>query len=406
MGGADRAAYRLHRGLRSHNCDSMMYVLKKESKDKTVVPFQPEYDFLIRLERYLNRIRIQRKSRIYTKTRPDGYEKFSDCRTIFGKQVIKQIPPSDVINLHWISNFIDLKSFFSTVKVPVVWTLHDMNAFTGGCPYDYGCGGYMQDCGRCPQLGSSKQNDLSRWVWMCKKRTYEQLDPKRLHIVTPSRWLAQEVARSTLLKRFSVKVIPNGLNIFDFAPRNQKYAREAIGNALDSKVVLFVANNVSTRRKGFTYLLEALKSIKSHRNLQLISIGGRNPEIAGQAEHVHLGNIESDHLLSVLYSAASLFVIPSIQDNLPNTVMESLACGTPVVGFNTGGIPDMVKEGVTGLLAPAQNVDALRDAIVSLLEDEERRKKMSVNCRRLAVEEYDSSVQAIRYLELYKEILE
>jgi glycosyltransferase involved in cell wall biosynthesis len=169
-------------------------------------------------------------------------------------------------------------------------------------------------------------------------------------------------------------------------------------------VVLFIAVSIAKRRKGFVYLAEALSGLKEIPNLLLVSLGHGKPTINSDIAHLHLGHIDNDRLLSLIYSSAEVFAIPSLEDNLPNCVLESMSCGTPVVGFKVGGIPEMVREGVTGLLVPPQDVKALRAAIAELLQDPAKRTEMAANCRRIATEEYSLEVQVQRYVDLYETI--
>lgn len=407
-GGAGRAAYRLHTGLRRLGQDSSIFVPRGQINDPSVMVFESPMAMPSRARRFLRRQRINRSFGRYRETRPQGYEPFSDDRTQHGATVTRQLPPCEVVNLHWIAGFLDYSSFFTQVPqtTPVVWTLHDMNAFTGGCHYDDGCSRWMHGCGACPQLGSHDERDLSHQVWARKRAALASGPNDRLRIVTPSRWLAQQARRSPLLRRFSVTVIPNGLDTDIFAPRGRREARPSLGIPLEANVILFVAQSATKRRKGFSLLARALTGLDEVLAPLLISLGKGNPQVGGSLPHLHLGHVKHNRLVALAYNVADLFVIPSLQDNLPNTVLESLACGTPVVGFDVGGIPDMVRPGMTGLLAPVGHVDALREAIQTLLEKPVARTQMSANCRRVAVGEYALEVQARRYVELYREMLD
>jgi glycosyltransferase involved in cell wall biosynthesis len=217
--------------------------------------------------------------------------------------------------------------------------------------------------------------------------------------------LADQVKASTLLSRFPVTTIPNGLNPAIFAPRDKTVARNTLEIPPSARVILFGAATLQSRRKGFKLLVEALQTMIDVEDLWLLSFGGLGAPMESRIPHVHMGSIENERLLALIYSAADLFVIPSLEDNLPNTIMESMACGTPVIGFEAGGIPEMVRPGDTGLLAPVGNVSALRDAIAKLLGDRDTRHKLSRNCRRIVEQEYSSARQAERYTSLYREIL-
>jgi glycosyltransferase involved in cell wall biosynthesis len=407
QGGAARAAYRLHKGLQSVGHESFMVVASRSGDDPNVIAVDRPMDLMSRVRRGLRQYRIAQDFRHYGNSRPSGYDLFSDDRNAYASTLPRQIPSCDIINLHWVSGLLAYGPFFARMpqSKPIVWTLHDMNPFTGGCHYDLGCGRYVDRCGACPQLGSSDEGDLSYQIWLRKQRAFSRVSPSRLRIVTPSRWLAEEVKRSSILGRFPVTIIPYGLNVDDFAPKNRAAARELLGVPQDAKVVLFLAELTNSRRKGFALLAEALTRCAGMvPKLSLVSLGHDKPLMQVQIPWLHLGSLGNDRFLSMVYSLADLFVICSLQDNLPNTVLEAMACGVPVVGVGVGGIPDMIRNGVNGLTVPSDPV-ALCTAISDLLNGTEKRMAMSAMCRRIAVEEYSLELQAQRYCEVYKSLL-
>jgi glycosyltransferase involved in cell wall biosynthesis len=235
---------------------------------------------------------------------------------------------------------------------------------------------------------------------------FGRMMPHRLHVVTPSKWLAEEVRSSSLMRPFAVSVIPNSLDTGIYAPLDKILARRAFGLPIEARIVLFVSESTTKRRKGFTYLSESLASLTDVPGINIISLGKGIPPAPASIPHFHLGSLENDRLLALAYSAADVFVIPSLQDNLPNTVLESFACGTPVIGFDIGGIPDMVRPRETGLLIPSGDVPALREAIRDLLLNDEKRAALSVNCRKTALTEYSLPIQARRYLSVYQSMLD
>lgn len=385
-----------------------MLVKEKTCSDPTIVRFDPPQSPVARLRGRVRREVIARDYSRYQASREAGYEMFSDDRTSSREALVEQIPSCDVVNLHWVAGLLDYASFFPRVtqSTPVVWTLHDMNAFTGGCHYDNSCGRFARSCGACPQLGSSTEQDLSRAVWMRKQHALAAGKRGRIRIVTPSRWLADEARRSTILSGLPVDVIPYGLDLQVFAPRDRSFSRDLLGIPQDARVVFFLADAVDSRRKGFSLLLEALPHcVKRIDKVLLVSLGQNPPQVDGGIPWLHLGSVSDDRLLSVVYSAADLFVLPSLQDNLANTVLEAMACGVPVVGFNAGGTPDMVRPGLTGQLVPAFEVPAFASAIIELLNAPAKRSEMAKNCRRIVLEEYPLELQAHRYSDLYKSLL-
>lgn len=408
-GGAARAAYRLHSGLRHIGHESVMYV--QHGKGTSVVNFNPRISQPVSMSlpaRIWRRFRPKAKEFTlaqYDKSRPPGLEIFSEVRSQFGSDIMADMPTCDVINLHWVAGFVDYALLPLLAKKPLVWTLHDMNPFTGGCHYDDGCTRYLESCGACPQLGSETVDDLSREIFLKKQDAFRQLNPDKFHVVTPSRWLAEEGSRSTLMKRFSFTVIPNGVDTDVFAPRSTSGLRETLAIPADNSVILFIADSVEKKRKGMQYLLDALSELKDPGRVTLLSVGNGDASIPTAFRHIQIGQVEDERLLSMIYSLADVFAIPSVQDNLPNTVLESIACGTPVVGFDVGGIPDMVKNGETGILVKLGDVFGLKSAIEEILTNTNLRKDMSNNCRALALREYSEMVQAKRYVSLYESVI-
>jgi glycosyltransferase involved in cell wall biosynthesis len=385
-----------------------MLVGKKWSEDATVDGLIPIRDLGTRIKRKLRRRRIQADFAKYVPTRPAGLEPFSDDRTEYGPDLhvqLRQLLPADVINLHWVAGFLDHESFFDGVpkNIPLVWRLADMAPCTGGCHYDEGCGRFENMCGACPQLGSRDENDLSRQMW---QRKYDALRRHgRIHLAATSNWIAQQSRRSSLLRDFPVTVIPNGLDTEDFAPRDKRFARETLGLPQNARIVLFAAESLAVKRKGFGLLLEALAGLRDEPDLLLLSVGSTKTAIESPVRQVNLGRINIDRYLSLAYSAADVFVIPSVQESFGQTVSESLACGTPVIGFATGGMLDMVRPGRTGQLVPVGDTAGLRDAIRQMLRDPGALRTHSEHCRRIAVAEYSIEAQAAGYVRLYESLL-
>jgi glycosyltransferase involved in cell wall biosynthesis len=405
-GGAARAAYRLHAGLMELGQDSQMFVAHKVSHDRAVKQFDPSSDSMSRLLSLIKRTRIARalqKARLQSASEASM---FSDDRSSFPADAWNQCPAADVLNLHWVSGFLDYDSFFRWLpeEKPLVWTLHDMNPFTGGCHFDASCGQFVERCGACPQLGSANDNDLSRQIWRRKQAALARLRQDQLHVVTPSRWLGEESKRSSLFGRFQHSVIPNGLDTEIFQPRDRRLMREAPGIPPQSKMILFTARSVADPRKGLDWLARSLEGSASGLQMCLVSLGSGEFITTASIPHRHVDAILDDQLLSCMYSAADVFVAPSLQDNLPNTVLESMACGTPVIAFAAGGIPDAVRQDETGLTVPVADSVALQKAIVGLLRNDSMRAEMSANCRKVAVQEYDLKIQAQRYMNLYTQI--
>ena len=406
MGGASRSAYRLHDGLRRLGCESRMFVGAKYRSDPDVVSYRPTTNMRARVKRMVRQVWLERQANRYLTTSPAARTLYADDRTRWGDDFLAQIPQADVIHLHWIGGFVDYGAFFGWLPttMPLAFTLHDMANFTGGCCFDLECGKFMKGCGACPQLGSRDNDDLTSRVWRRKKRFYAGLRPERVRVVAPCTWLANEAKRSELLGRFECAAIPNGLDMEVFQPRERHAARELAGVPMDATVVLFMADNINQYRKGFHLLAQALEQIGEERELFLLSIGKDPTPELGRFRHVHIDDLTNDRTLSFIYSAADIFVLPSLADNFPNTALEAIACGIPVAAFDSGGVPEMVRPGVTGWLAPRGDVTMLKEAMVRLLDDPAKRAEMSANCRRVATTEYDVVLQAKRYIQVYEDV--
>jgi glycosyltransferase involved in cell wall biosynthesis len=319
---------------------------------------------------------------------------------------IEQINP-DVINLHWVNGgFMPIEAL-GKLKQPLVWTLHDMWAFTGGCHYSGSCDRYMQSCGACPQLGSDRHWDLSHWNWRRKAKAWQNLN---LTVVTPSKWLASCAKSSALMQNFPVKVIANGIDPQLYQPHNPLVARKIFNLPTDRKIVLFGAlNSTQDRRKGFSLLLSALEHLRSAEHasqIELVIFGASEPPQPinlGFKTH-YVGQLSDDVALSLLYAAADVFVAPSVQDNLPNTVLEALFCGTPCATFNIGGMPDLIEHQKNGYLAkPGQTQDLAR-GINWILADETRHQQLKINSRAKAIAHFHLEQQTQKYLRVFTDL--
>ena len=405
-GGAAKAAFRLHQGLQSLGHESRMVVQFKKCEDPAVKVFEPPLEFPTRARRFARRHYLERSRKHQYSRRPADANIFSDDRSEHAADVLLQALPTDIINLHWIAGMFDYSQFFRKLGPPTVWTLHDMNAFTGGCHYSGECRKFTHHCEACPQLGWSTGEDFSSDIWRRKRAAYRNLKPNKFCIVTPSHWLAAEAKRSTLFGDFPIKVIPYGLDTDLFKPRDKATARDALGIPKEARVLLFVASSLNAPYKGLAQLLGAVERLRAYPGLFLLIIGGGKSVRDLQVKNLSVGFFEHEGILSLAYSAADLFVLPSLQDNFPNTVLESFACALPVAAFDVGGVSETVRPGTTGVLAEAVSAEALALSIKNVLDDPERLASLSSNCRQVALAEYSLGAQAQRYVELYTSLLE
>jgi glycosyltransferase involved in cell wall biosynthesis len=323
---------------------------------------------------------------------------------------------SDIIHLHWINfGFLSLDSIIKLVETnkPIIWTLHDMWAFTGGCHHSRDCENYQKTCGNCTQfLKNSSSNDLSNQIWKEKMNVFFKAN---LTIITCSEWLGNRAKKSSLFQNKRVEAIPNPIDIEIFIPIDKIVARKKLNLDANKKYILFAAMRVDAFGKGFSYFQEALTIL----NKQLFVKDQKKSDIEilifGQAQASDfevlpfkvnlLGQLNSQEAIVHAYNAASVFVIPSLEENLPNTIMEAMACGTPVVGFEVGGIPEMIDHLETGYLAKYKSAEDLANGIFWTLFEADY-QQICNNSRKKVIEKYSESVVAAQYEKVYKSILE
>lgn len=401
-GGAARAAHRLHKGLKNLGLNSQMLVQEKFSSDKTVIA--PK----LRLSQGIV------KAKLTFDTLPLKLYPRRSNTTFFIQWLPDRVIPQvnkinpDIINLHWINaGFMQIETI-AKLKQPLVWTLHDIGAMTGGCHVARECERYKKACGACPQLGSSKDWDLSRWIWERKAKAWKNLN---LTLISPSFWLAKCASSSPLFENLQIEVIPHGLDIQKYRPINQSFARELLNLPQDKKLILFGSlEATSDKNKGFQLLQPALQQLSKSGfpdSWEVVIFGASQPDNPSDLgfRATYLGHLHDDMSLAAVYSAADVILVPSLQESFGQTASESLACGTPVVAFNATGLKDIVDHQVNGYLAKPYEVDDFAKGIAWVLENEERLRKLSYNAREKAEREFTQELQAKRYVKLYNEIM-
>ncbi|MFK8281202.1 glycosyltransferase family 4 protein [Capnocytophaga cynodegmi] len=400
-GGAARAAYRLHKALLKMGIDSQMLVQTKNSDDNTIqtvykTKLGKAYSLLrpfldaLPLKCYKNR----------TKT------PFSPAWFPFSKVVdrINEFNP-DVVHLHWICGGMLPIEDLAKIKKPIVWTLHDMWAFTGGEHIDEGQGHYLEKCGYSKVLGSKKENDLSRIGWNRKNKVYSKID--KLLIISPSEWMHNEAKRSSLLKNKIHYFLSNVIDTNLFKPLEKKVAKTLWGLPQDKKLILFGAmSSTSDPNKGYDLLLKAIKLLNGH-NIEIVVFGSSKPineQSLSNYKITYVDRLYDDVSLVSLYNCADVMVVPSRQENLPQTVTESMACGVPVVAFNTTGIPTIIEHKVNGYLASPFSSEDLKNGIEWVLNNEDY-EDLSKNARQRIINSFSSEALIPRYLDLYNKII-
>jgi glycosyltransferase involved in cell wall biosynthesis len=388
VGGASRAAYRLHKSLLAEGVDSKMLVQNKKSNISTVIstsskireklinPFRPALDHVL--------------------------IKFCGARTLFSSsympfseivEQINQINP-DIVHLHWITGGMMTIEDIAKINASIVWSLHDMWAFTDGYHYDETYDIYKNYCGDEPK------NFLSSKVFNRKQKTYSKID--NMTIIGLSRWMCDCAKNSVLLKDKQHINLPNPIDTNIFKPFNKSESRKLWGLPQNKKLVLFGAIRATDDpRKGFSELSKALCQI-TISNVELVVFGSGEPKYPsdfGFKTH-YLGGLDNDEYLAMLYSAADVMVVPSLQENLSNAIMESLACATPVVGFGIGGNQDMIDHKKNGYLAQPFDTMDLKNGIEWILKND-----VSSNARKKILLNFDSKIVVKNYIKLYENIL-
>lgn len=344
----------------------------------------------------------------YQSGRPGGYEQFSYAKQFYKTpySIFGDLP--NIIHLNWIADWVDYSSFFSSIPnhVPIVWTLHDMNPFTGGCHYAWSCTKYRQDCQSCFQLGPYNDGNLSNISW---KEKWEAIKDKNLHIVADSKWLEEEARSSRLFRNArSFQTIHYSVDLNIFKPKDKNAIRKKLEISDDQIVLVFGAASFANRRKGFETLIAALGMLEKKRNNLVCLIFGAGQPFSGPQlpEMRFMGKISSPEELVDVYNAGDVFVIPSLQEAFGLTALEAAACGTPAIGFKAGGIPDIIQHNVTGLLAETGEAADLANKLEAFFSlSPTGRERMGSSARNRAVEHFSKDVETRKYLALYRRIL-
>lgn len=401
LGGAAIATYRLHRGLRSAGINSHLLVQRKITDDPTVIGPTTKFQKAIALVRPI----LDGIATGFYRKREKKYFSPAFLPDRLASRVSAFAP--DIIHLFWVNSGFMRAGTLSQFKRPIVWTLHDMWPFTGGCHYDDECGRFQGSCGKCPALHSESDRDLSRLIWELKRNSWDGIP---IVIVATSQWLADMARLSSLFRSNRIEVIPNGIDTDKYKPLDKMAARLAYNLPRDKHLVLFSAFGATTeKRKGNHFLVQALERMAQcgwAKGTELVIIGASEPEYPqnlGMPVH-YMSHLLDEVSQVLLYSAVDITVAPSMQENLSNVVMESLACGTPVAAFHVGGMPDLIEHKINGYLATPFESNDLADGIMWVLENKDRRDMLSRNARSVVEERYTLKKVSEQYLALYLEM--
>ena len=407
FGGAARAAYRQHLALRDYGVDSRMLVRHKHSSDVNVAFYFGDTDFLCRASRVLRRTWVDYQEK---RSRTPGKVVcgLTDPRADLLRNVGPEISEADVINIHKVEHFVDLPALLGRLPPakPVVITLHDLSPITGGCDYPGSCRRFEAACGCCPIMDSHRPNDYSHRIFRMKEIAYSRPPREHLVFVANSVWSGEKARLSGLTKDRKVEVIHYGLDQTVYSPQKRRESRQALGISAEEPVLLFAAHDLGLPHKGGRYLRDALVNVRCQRPIRLLTMGGGHFQVGSGYRHTYFGRVESDELQALLYQAADVFVIPSLEEAFGQSALEAVACGAVVAGFSVGGIPDIVKCGLNGLLVERQDTQALSEAIRKLLEDEALRGRWQSCCETWVRENFSYSTNAAAYIALYDSLLD
>jgi glycosyltransferase involved in cell wall biosynthesis len=410
-GGAAVACIRLFNSLRQNGIHARLLLQEQTNINSDILSTTHS-----RMKHFLNVFRFVWERFIFSRKESSRDVRFAFSPATTGEDISErpEIRDADILHLHWINRgFLSLLSIEKLFRLekPIVWTLHDMWLFTGGCHYAGDCVHYEKECHHCPFLKNPSAHDLSNKVFQAKLNLFQSANKEKITFVTCSHWLAKLARKSRLLSGFNIVSIPNTIDEGVFYPQEQSACRLLFGLPPEKKLLLFGAGNIFDKRKGLRFLKDALQIIKEHHpewssRIELVLFGKSKQTADGMFPFpVHdLDILTNEHRIASLYSACDLFVLPSLEDNLPNTVMESLACGTPVVAFQTGGIPEMIEHLYNGFLAEYRSIESMAEGIIALLSSS-RLPELKQNARAKVERDYSQKVVANQYRSVYSNLL-
>lgn len=407
IGGAAKATLRLHRAWQTRGAESWLVVRDKTLDDPSIIAADQPW--------------LATKGFQLLRSIPGFWPpqtKFTfdhdQERGVSLTRALQQLPEQlDLLCIHWTNRFLTkrgIQALYERYRVPLLYVLWDQEPVTGGCHYSFGCEGFRQECGNCPLLVKPGPNDLSHQVWQRKKKYLADLP---LTLIAPTSWCRDKVRESSLFGQQRVELIPVPLDEKTFAPGDRLAARAALKLPLDKQIILFGSFYLFEERKGFLQLIEALHELRtiwsaqgrSLDELHLAVIGSHAESLAAQLPFsaTMLGQQKTDAELVRTYQAADLFVCPSLEDAGPMMIPEAMLCGTPVVAFEMGGAPDLIRNGINGKLVPLGDVAALARAMATVLMHPEP-ACLSDNARAAALTRHAADGVCKRYSELAREL--
>ena len=400
FGGAAKACKRLAETLQKHTPYQITLLVGfKKSKDKSVIGYT---DSIIRKINIWTRFIVERLYFLFFEKSVSVRYAFSPGKSGLSIHKHSQVREADIVHLHWVNfGMLSIKGIENIIALDtkVVWTLHDMWAFTGGCHYSEECDHFTESCGNCKFLKRPRTSDLSHSVWKHKK---QRIDFSRIHLVTCSSWLRKEALKSKLLANANIRVVPNSIDTACFHPLDKATLRKKYDLGVSSKYLLFGAFNLSDPRKGFHLLKKSLDKL-SAINTKLLLFGNTgSEELNDIAIPFHyLGKINSTEIMNEIYNLSDIFLLPSLFDNLPNTIMEAMSAGIPCIAFDSGGVTDMIDHNKNGLLIPSYDTDAFSEGIDYILNNTNY-ADMAFQAREKVLNNFTEEHIVKKYLEIYK----
>ena len=404
IGGAAIAANRLMEALKNNGIKTKMLVRDKQTDQISVVELKKSWWKVWQF--------IWERVVIWQANHFKKHNLFAVDIANTGTNItaLPEFTQADVIHLHWINqgmlSLTDIRRIIQSGK-PIVWTMHDMWPFTGICHYAGDCDKYATQCHNCPQLYKGSKKDIAYRTFQKKKKLFEGA---QITFVACSRWLESLAKKSDLIKGQTITNIPNAINTNLFKPRDKKQAREKCHLPQDKKLLLFGSVKITDKRKGIDYLVSACKQIASSypdfsKELGVVVFGNQAEQYASLFPFpiYPMNYVSNEKELVDIYNAVDLYVTPSLQDNLPNTIVEAMACGIPCIGFNVGGIPQMIDHLHNGYVAQYKSSDDFANGIYWALTDPDYPSLCEQACRK-AVSHYSESSVAKRYIDLYNKV--
>lgn len=406
IGGAAIAANRLMEALNNNGIKAKMLVRDKQTDQISVVPLDKSWLHAVKF--------VWERFCIWCANGFHKHRLFELDLANVGTDItsLPEFQEADVIHLHWINQgFLSLDDILKILKSgkPVVWTMHDMWPFTGTCHYAGECENYLTACHHCPILynGGSK-NDISAKVFAKKQAIYAQA---QIQFVACSQWLESLAKKSSLFANQAVCNIPNAINTQLFHPKEKDEARKKLNLPLDKKLLLFGSLKITDKRKGVDYLVQACKVFQQKypelsSSIGIVAMGHEGEALSSLFPFpvYTLDYVSKERDLVEVYNAVDLYVTPSLQDNLPNTIVEAMACGVPCVGFHVGGIPQMIDHLHNGYVAEYKDAEDFSNGIHwALFEDDYA--SLSEQAVRKALATYAESTVARKYIAVYNKAI-